>query len=101
MIPVHSFVCSMWLAPFTPGARHTVSIHFNERKAISLVRVFNYNASRTHAQRGGRRAELALEAPPSTGRMLIWGGEIACAVGSNEPTAENATELLFTKDTKV
>ena len=47
-----------WLAPFTPGRNHTVSVKLNGRTTISMIRVWNYNKSRIHSYRGVRYLEV-------------------------------------------
>ena len=68
----------MWLAPFTPGERHTISIDFGREVEISRVRLWNFNASRAHANRGARHAELRINS--LTGGALVWSGELQCSV---------------------
>lgn len=44
----------VWLAPFTPGALHTVSIVFDSAVTLGMLRIFNYNKNRIHSLRGAR-----------------------------------------------
>lgn len=81
----------MWLAPFTPGQQHEITIELPRSRAFSRVRLWNYNASRTHAQRGARHAELYVD------EALVWGGELQCALGVNQD-ARQATAMYFTDD---
>ena len=46
--------CHMWLAPFTPGERHLLALALDRPASLARLRVWNYNASRAHAQRGAR-----------------------------------------------
>ena len=38
----------VWLAPFTPGATHTVTVALDQPVTLGAVRVWNYNKSRIH-----------------------------------------------------
>ncbi|KAG6615391.1 uncharacterized protein IUM83_15217 [Phytophthora cinnamomi] len=58
-----NFTCDdfhMWLAPFTPGQAHYVLLEMNVSVSVSMVRIWNYNKSRTHTCRGVREARLIL-----------------------------------------
>ena len=44
----------MWLAPFTPGQRHKVFVRFDQPYGLSRIRIWNFNSSRAHSQRGAR-----------------------------------------------
>jgi hypothetical protein len=44
----------VWLAPFTRGALHTVTITLDSPASLGAVRVWNYNKSRIHSLRGAR-----------------------------------------------
>lgn len=44
----------MWLAPFTPGALHSVSVALDGPAALGALRVFNYNKNRVGSLRGVR-----------------------------------------------
>ena len=44
----------VWLAPYTPGAKHTVTITFDSTVTLGMLRVWNYNKSRIHSLRGAR-----------------------------------------------
>ena len=48
--------CHMWLAPFSPGERHLLAVVLDRPASLARLRVWNYNASRAHAQRGARYA---------------------------------------------
>lgn len=66
----------LWLAPFTPGRRHSVFLDFAAPQQIAMIRVWNYNKSRIHSFRGAREVEMLLD-----GRC-IFRGEIAKASGT-------------------
>jgi len=48
-----------WLAPYDKGRDHIVRFDLGEKKTLSLLRVWNYNASRAHASRGARVVEVS------------------------------------------
>ena len=50
-----------WLAPFAAGEAHTVTIDLGRPTTLGMVRVWNYNKSRIHAQRGVRAATFLLD----------------------------------------
>ena len=51
----------LWLAPFTPGQRNHVYVDLGGVRTLSMVRVWNYNKSRTHSFRGARVLELRFD----------------------------------------
>ena len=61
---------------------------------ISRIRLYNYNASRAHANRGARHAELRLN---GSGGGVAWSGELRCSSDHEM----DKTDLLFTEDTSV
>jgi hypothetical protein len=65
----------MWLAPFTKGKKHSVSIHFEEPVTLAVMRIWNYNKSRIHSFRGAKDIEIHLDG------VLIFRGEITRASG--------------------
>lgn len=103
-----NFTCDdyhMWLAPFTPDGRpHFVVLEMNQPVAISMVRIWNYNKSRTHTARGVRNARLILSDcrldGQSEGGSVIFEGEICQAPGIvSSGSFENSNEvILFTRD---
>ena len=48
----------VWLAPFTEGQLHTVTIDLLEETKISMIRIWNYNKSRIHSYRGAKDVEI-------------------------------------------
>ena len=48
----------VWLAPFTEGKLHTVTIDLLEETQISMIRIWNYNKSRIHSYRGAKDVEI-------------------------------------------
>jgi hypothetical protein len=93
----------VWLAPFTPGQAHVVSIALPPNTTLSMIRVWNYNKSRTDSARGVREVQMYLRDgdlqhdhfDPSE---LIFTGEIAAAPGSFQDAAEHAEVIVFTTD---
>ncbi|KAH7460743.1 Katanin-interacting protein [Phytophthora ramorum] len=112
-----NFTCDdfhMWLAPFTPEQAHYVLLELGATIAVSMVRIWNYNKSRTHTCRGVREARLILyDAYPaaltgiSSGRAesgnTIFEGEIRQApglVGADSMDISNEV-ILFTQDATI
>lgn len=48
----------MWLAPFTPGALHTVTVTLDAAATLGALRIWNYSKSRVGALRGARCAAV-------------------------------------------
>ncbi|KAA3681461.1 uncharacterized protein DEA37_0003399 [Paragonimus westermani] len=84
----------MWLAPFTPGARHLIRLSLPSwSKQIALLRIWNYNKSRVHTSRGVREMLIYLDGEP------IFQGEIRRASGLESGDPEDFSEtILFTTD---
>ncbi|XP_070269528.1 katanin-interacting protein isoform X4 [Myotis yumanensis] len=83
----------VWLAPFTPGKSHSISIDFSHPCHVALVRIWNYNKSRIHSFRGVRDVEILLDA------QCIFNGEIAKASGTLTGAPEHFGDtILFTTD---
>jgi hypothetical protein len=85
----------MWLAPFTPGRKHRIAIQLPVGCQPSRLKVWNYNSSRAHTQRGARAAELRL------GGRLLLSSEIRQAGGTIIGAAAHATTFTFTRDQQV
>ena len=81
-----------WLAPFTQGQHHTVTITFSTDVTISMIRVWNYNKSRIHSHRGARYVEIVLDG------TQIFAGEFSKANGLTEGSEDSAEHILFTTD---
>ena len=82
----------MWLAPFTQGGHHTVTVELGESKTISMIRIWNYNKSRIHAHRGAQDVTIELDGE------RIFAGSIAKATGLTEGAEETAEHILFTTE---
>ncbi|XP_048029743.1 katanin-interacting protein isoform X1 [Megalobrama amblycephala] len=83
----------LWLAPFTPGRRHIISVDLGVRCCLAMIRVWNYNKSRIHSFRGAREMEMFLD-----GRC-IFRGEIAKASGTLSGALDQFGDtILFTTD---
>ncbi|KAM8779603.1 katanin-interacting protein [Rhynchonycteris naso] len=83
----------VWLAPFTPGKSHSISVDFVRPCHVALIRIWNYNKSRIHSFRGVRDMEMLLD-----GRC-IFKGEIAKASGTLTGAPEHFGDtILFTTD---
>ncbi|XP_043082041.1 LOW QUALITY PROTEIN: katanin-interacting protein [Puntigrus tetrazona] len=83
----------LWLAPFTPGRKHVISVDLGARCCLAMIRVWNYNKSRIHSFRGARETEMILD-----GRC-IFRGEIAKASGTLSGALDQFGDtILFTTD---
>lgn len=59
----------VWLAPLgctteatiASGAIATVSLHLTKETSITMLRIFNYNKSRTHSLRGARHVRISAD----------------------------------------
>ena len=73
---------------------NTVEVDFGAAQKIGMIRIWNYNKSRTHASRGVRRISMSLD------EQVIFTGEVRRATGSlTEPEACSEI-VLFTVDGK-
>uniref|UniRef100_A0ABK0LPG3 Katanin interacting protein n=1 Tax=Rattus norvegicus TaxID=10116 RepID=A0ABK0LPG3_RAT len=83
----------VWLAPFTPGMTHTISIEFTHPCQVALIRIWNYNKSRIHSFRGVKDITMLLDT------QCIFEGEIAKASGTLMGAPEHFGDtILFTTD---
>ena len=65
----------VWLAPFAAGAEHSITIQFDGVTTLSLLRIWNYNKSRTHSYRGVQALRATLDG------LVIFEGDIQKAPG--------------------
>ncbi|RLN15274.1 hypothetical protein BBJ28_00016984 [Nothophytophthora sp. Chile5] len=121
LVDGHNFTCDdfhMWLTPFTSGQQHYVLLEMDTPVALSMVRIWNYNKSRTHTCRGVREARLVVhDSNPSNltsgaaskqsdrnvDGNVIFEGEIRQApglVGADSMEASNEV-ILFTQDSGI
>ncbi|XP_035298122.1 protein KIAA0556 homolog isoform X5 [Cricetulus griseus] len=83
----------VWLAPFTPGMTHSISIEFTHACQVALIRIWNYNKSRIHSFRGVKDITMLLDT------QCIFEGEIAKASGTLMGAPEHFGDtILFTMD---
>ncbi|XP_004856059.1 protein KIAA0556 homolog isoform X4 [Heterocephalus glaber] len=83
----------VWLAPFTPGQPHSISVDFTHPCQVALIRVWNYNKSRIHSFRGVKDIAMLLDG------QCIFDGEIAKASGTLAGAPEHFGDtILFTTD---
>ncbi|XP_049336022.1 katanin-interacting protein isoform X2 [Astyanax mexicanus] len=83
----------LWLAPFTPGRKHLISLDLGSTLRLAMIRIWNYNKSRIHSFRGVREVEMMLD-----GRC-IFRGEIAKASGTLTGGLDQFGDtILFTTD---
>jgi len=85
----------VWLAPFSPGRAHTVTVDLERKTGLSMIRIWNYNKSRLHSSRGVRDMEILLDGVP------IFVGEIRRAPGVLTSPEEACEHILFTQDEAV
>ena len=81
-----------WLAPFTPGAMHTVTLTLDAPVKLGMLRVWNYNKSRVHAARGARRVRATLDG------VCVFDGELRAAPGTAAEAHAHAEVILFCTD---
>ncbi|XP_035386634.1 protein KIAA0556 isoform X2 [Electrophorus electricus] len=83
----------LWLAPFTPGRRHMISLDLGLTCRVAMIRVWNYNKSRIHSFRGVKDVEIQLDG------QCIFRGEIAKASGTLSGGLDQFGDtILFTMD---
>eukprot|EP00931_Biecheleriopsis_adriatica_P060466 TRINITY_DN36321_c0_g1_i1.p1 TRINITY_DN36321_c0_g1~~TRINITY_DN36321_c0_g1_i1.p1 ORF type:complete len:1561 (+),score=282.18 TRINITY_DN36321_c0_g1_i1:78-4685(+) len=85
----------VWLAPFSPGRAHTITVDLERKTEICMIRVWNYNKSRLHSSRGVRQLEILLDDHP------IFIGEVRRAPGVLTEPEEACEHILFTQDEDV
>ena len=85
----------VWLAPFTAGCDHIITIDMRKVNHISMLRFWNYNKSRPHSYRGVKDVEIQLD-----GRF-IFKGEICKAPGALQGSEDQTEIILFTIDQQV
>ena len=84
-----------WLAPYTPGGQHIVHVDLGEKGVtLGMLRFWNYNKSRIHAQRGVRSMEVWLDG------KCIFQGEITQAPGAVQDAPQCAESVLYTANEK-
>jgi hypothetical protein len=85
----------VWLAPFTEGQSHVITIDLGETKTLAMLRVWNYNKSRIHSYRGAREIIVTLDG------ATVFTGEVSKAPGRMKDADQHCEYLMFTKDDKV
>uniref|UniRef100_A0A4W3IEB6 KATNIP domain-containing protein n=1 Tax=Callorhinchus milii TaxID=7868 RepID=A0A4W3IEB6_CALMI len=86
----------LWLAPFTPGRPHAITVDFASSCQVAMIRIWNYNKSRIHSFRGIKDVEISLD------EQFIFKGEIAKASGTlNGALEQFGDTILFTTDDKI
>jgi hypothetical protein len=81
-----------WLTPFTPGEVHTVRIDLGALICLGMLRIWNYNKSRIHSQRGARDIKICLDG------TSVFQGEISQAPGSVHDAPRSAECIVFTNN---
>ena len=85
----------LWLAPYTAGRRNLIFVDLGYPRALSMLRVWNYNKSRIHSFRGARLLEVKLDGHP------IFRGEVNKAPGALAEAEGAAEPILFTLEPRV
>ena len=91
----------VWLAPhghtLTPRLPYAanITISFSKFTTVSVIRIWNYNKSRTHCYRGVRRCRIKLD------NRTVFEGEIRAAPGLATSTEDCSEVILFTTDSVV
>jgi len=84
---------NMWLVPYTHGKPHLIYITLCRPTTIAMIRIWNYNKSRIHSQRGAREISIHLD------EVMIFSGEICKANGTvTEDMNDFGDNILFTVD---
>lgn len=73
----------------------TVTVTFSREVSLSMIRVFNYNKSRTYSFRGVRSCRILMD------ELLIFHGEIRIAPGLLTSADAASEVILFTTDPNV
>ncbi|XP_054283415.1 katanin-interacting protein-like [Macrosteles quadrilineatus] len=83
----------LWLTPFTEGKHHRITITFQQRETLAMLRIWNYNKSRIHSYRGAKDMTVILDG------QLIFQGEVARACGGILGSTDAFGDtILFTTD---
>lgn len=98
----------VWLAPLgfympresEPKSVHgvpiaTITVTFTRAVSLSMLRIFNYNKSRTYSYRGVRCCRIFLD------NQVIFNGEIRIAPGLLVSADEASEVILFTTDQEI
>jgi len=83
----------VWLAPYTPGMRHVITIDLGLVTTISMIRIWNYNKSRIHSERGVKDLIVTLDE-----KNVIFMGEIKKAPGTLTDLQQCCEVMLFTEN---
>lgn len=87
-----------WLCPFSYGRPHWIHVHLETECTLSMIRIWNYNKSRIHTDRGARYVEIILD------KSVIFKGEVKKAHGQCHNILEfnDCCEvILFTTNLRV
>ena len=85
----------VWLAPLMRRTEEncaiaTITLAFQSPLTLSMIRVWNYNKSRTHCSRGVRLCRMYLD------ETKIFEGEIKCSQGDLSSADASSEVILFT-----
>ncbi|XP_028395506.1 LOW QUALITY PROTEIN: protein KIAA0556-like [Dendronephthya gigantea] len=85
----------LWLAPFTEGRNHLITMDFKDSSTLAMIRIWNYNKSRIHSFRGVKDVEIFLD------DNLIFRGEMARASGELGSSETFGDTILFTVNEEI
>ncbi|CAD8165981.1 unnamed protein product [Paramecium octaurelia] len=91
----------VWLSPFQRGKINKITIDLNDKKKISMIRIWNYNKSRIHSFRGAKDISLFFD------NQIVFRGDIKKGFGNmNLQRVINQNEqpfelFLFTSDENI
>ena len=79
----------MWLAPFKyQDLDNQININLNHSHKITMIRLWNYNKSRIHTQRGAKYISIQMD------DHLVFKGEIRKSTG-NTQSIEDLFEIIM------
>lgn len=86
---------AQWMTALLESSPFELKIRMNSQNYLSMIRIWNYSKSRTHASRGIRHITLHLD-----GRLIFF-GEIAKSSGDPSLLYEDAEYLSFTNNKSI
>lgn len=100
-----------WLAEVDPGKKPRLSFIFRKIEQFSLIRIWNYNRNRVHANRGVKELNIRLDNQVSLSVtifrtfekylfQLVFSGEVRCGSGSFSSKLPG-DNVLFTTDEQI
>jgi len=84
-----------WLSEVKPGSSPKLFFRFENFETLAMIRIWNFNRNRVHANRGVRNIVLEFDS------RACFSGEIAMASGVNGSEFSWGDNILFTKDENI